>query len=491
MQTALKTCWRVETADRVAFLMENAHYFEVLAQALRNARKSVLWVGWQFDPRTRLEPFDQRHSRSDEVGMMLRRLSHARPDLDIRMLIWKSPLLIAASQGFFPHKAQRWFRRWNGEFQLDRPRPFGACHHQKVIVIDDSIAFCGGGDVGVDRWDTAAHRDDDPRRAMPSGLLSKPRHEVMSLVSGPAARALGDLIRDRWEGATGERPATVEVADDPWPESVTPDLYDCPMGIVRTEPAWKGRAGVRESEALHLEAIARARKLIYLENQYFTSPLIGAALANRLDEPDGPEIVVISTGKSPSWFDQATMDGARRVMLERLRAADRYGRFSAWRPLTPGRKNIIVHSKVTVIDDRMIRVGSTNLNNRSFGFDTECDVAFVPEGEGPNPTITAFRRRLIGHFLGVEQAYYDDVEAVTPSIREAIEALNTGRLVDLDARAPLDRDYLLAEWGIGDPATAFDSWRPWRRRRLSEIFKREIAEAQAAPVISKSTTSGR
>lgn len=82
--------------------------------------------------------------------------------------------------------------------------------------------------------------------------------------------------------------------------------WDKPDGRRRGE-----YAGVREVEALFLDMIAGAEKLIFLENQYFTSPVIAAAIAQRLGELDGPEVVLVSTGESPSWFDHATMDGAR------------------------------------------------------------------------------------------------------------------------------------------------------------------------------------
>src|SRR5690606_33180018 len=170
--------------------------------------------------------------------------------------------------------------------RLDRAGPPGACHHQKVVIIDDAVAFCGGGDISTDRWDSAEHLDGDPRRCQPSGLIPAPRHEVMSVMDGAAARALGDLARERWFRATGERTVPFEAGEDPWPDDVTPDLFDVPVGIARTEPAWAGRSAVRENEALHLDAIRRARRLIYLENQYFTSPRIAAALAERLAEPD-------------------------------------------------------------------------------------------------------------------------------------------------------------------------------------------------------------
>ncbi len=92
---------------------------------------------------------------------------------------------------------------------------------------------------------------------------------------------------------------------------VAPHWHDVPIAIARTEPAWRRKAEVRETEALHLDNIRRARRLIYLENQYFTSRSVGEALAARLAEPDGPEVVLISSGHSPSYFDRWTMDRTR------------------------------------------------------------------------------------------------------------------------------------------------------------------------------------
>ena len=473
------TCWRTERAGRAALLMENDAYFEAVRQALERAQKSVLLLGWQFDPRTRLDANDSEASA--EIGFILRRLVRDRPDLDIRLLIWRSPLPIAFSQGFFPQRAVRWFNRKTVNFRLDRATPLGACHHQKVLVIDDALAFCGGGDISVDRFDTERHEDDDPRRCTPYGRICAPRHEVMMMVDGDAARALGDLARKRWKDAIGEPLAAVKADADPWPEAIEPDLRDVTVGIARTEPAWRNRAGVRENEALHVEAIARAERLIYLENQYVTSPLIAAALADRLEDEDGPEVVIVSTAHSPSWFDKATMDGARAALLERLRRADRYGRFSAWTPRTAKGEPIIVHSKVTIIDDRLLRVGSTNLNNRSCGFDTECDLAVETEGEGPTADfIRSFRARLVSHFLGVEQVNFEAAFAVVGSLGAAIEGLTEGRMTPLGLEPASRVSKWLAEWQVGDPASPSDSWRPWKRGALARMLRQTVDRAAEA-----------
>jgi phosphatidylserine/phosphatidylglycerophosphate/cardiolipin synthase-like enzyme len=472
--------WRSAMAHRFSVLMENEAYFDALSSAIHKAQRSIVVLGWQFDPRTHLDPETRPTDRQAEIGHQLRLLVKQRPDLDVRLLIWKSPLVIAASQGFYPHRAQGWFRKRMIEFRLDTPGPMGACHHQKVVIIDDAVAFCGGGDISTDRWDSVEHLDGDPRRCRPSGFISAPRHETMCVFDGPAARAMGDLARERWFRATWERTVVEEGAGDPWPDGVPVDIRETPVAIARTEPAWNGRAEVRENEALYLEAIRRAERLIYLENQYFTSPIIAAALAERLAEPDGPEVVLVSTGKSPSWFDSFTMDTARAEVLYRLEAADTYNRFAAFSPRTTGGERIIVHSKVAVIDDKLLRIGSTNLNNRSQGLDTECDVAAEPTDAAGREAIRRFRHHSIGHFIGVSGEEFEAAEAIMGSMAEAIRRFDTGRMHPLGSDPPRWIERAIAEWQLGDPSSTADAWRPWRRRLRSQRT-RPRSEGGSAP----------
>lgn len=462
-----ETCWRIASASRAAFIVDNEAYFTAVYEAFRRARRSITILGWGFDPRTRLFPDGvETPDDPDEVGRVLIELARANPDLKVRLLIWKSALPISASQEFFPHKARAWFRDTPVEFRLDDQVPFGACHHQKVVVIDDALAFCGGGDISVDRWDTPAHLDAEPRRIMPSQDIHPPRHEVMMMVDGEAARALGDLARERWRRACGEvLEPCVPTDGSPWPPHVPAHLQDIDVGIARSEPAWRNRPAVEEISRLTIASILSARETIYLENQYFTSPLIAEAVAARLAEPNGPEVVLISTGQSPSWFDQLTMDRMRSVLMWRLKAADVFGRFRAYYPVTPRGRVIIVHSKTAVFDDRLVRVGSANLNNRSGAFDTECELAVELTTEEGRRHATAFRDRLVGHFLGWSGDAVAKAKQERGGLIAAIEALNTeGRLRPLEPIKMTAVGEFIAAYHIGDPIGVEDSWRPLRRR---------------------------
>ena len=483
--------WRTATADRFAPIMENDAYFAALAAAIAKAQHSILILGWQFDPRTRLDPEAPAGNRRFEIGDQLKKLVEGRKDIEVRLLIWKSPILIAASQGFYPHKALRWFQKRMVELRLEGVGLLGACHHQKVVVIDDKIAFCGGGDISVDRWDEEGHYSGDPRRCLPSGLIPSPRHEWMSVCDGEAARMLGDLARMRWHRACGEDLPVVETDGDPWPDHIEPMFRNITVGVSRTDPAVKGREEVRENEALFIESIRRAKSLIYLENQYFTTPLVAGEIAKRLAEPDGPEIVLVSTGRSPSWFDGMTMDTARADVLWRLEQADAHNRLRAFYPVTAQGDRIIVHAKMTIIDDKMMRIGSSNLNNRSMGLDTECDVSFEARTPDERAQICHLRQHSIGHFIGVSRSDFAQAEDLMGSVGDAIQTFGAKRMKLLGERRPTRVEQMFAEWQFGDPVSSRDAWRPWRRRKIiQQIYDGDYGTSFKARS-SKSITSGR
>jgi phosphatidylserine/phosphatidylglycerophosphate/cardiolipin synthase-like enzyme len=255
------------------------------------------------------------------------------------------------------------------------------------------------------------------------------------------------------------------------------------VGFSRTVARWRHYPQVCEVEALHLAAIRDAKRCIYMENQYFTSPLIAAALARRLGEPDGPEVVLIGTEHSPSYFDQMTMDGTRVKFIERLKRADKHGRFQAYSPVTTLGRIIIVHAKLTIVDDRLLRIGSANINNRSMGFDTECDMSFEAAGRagtGNRAEIVRLRTRLLAHWLGCDDATVEAAIRKAGGVGPALEALRHAgyarlRPIELPKLGPVKA--VVAAYHAGDPFSAADSWRPWRRKRESASADRRGREA--------------
>src|SRR5687768_16761441 len=259
--------------------------------------------------------------------------------------------------------------------RYDDTHPIAGSHHQKIAIIDDAVAFVGGIDLTVRRWDTTEHCPDDARRTA-YGKPYPPFHDLMVALDGEAARSLAAIARERWLLATGDKLKPVLADHDPWPAGLEAGLGPVDVGIARTMPPRGEAPAIREVERLYLDMIASARKTLYIENQYFTAPRLAAALEKRLAEPEGPEVVLVLRLLSHGWLEEATMHVLRTRLIQRLEHADRHGRFRVYYPHIPGLhegKCIDIHSKVMIIDDTVLRIGSSNLCNRSMAFDTECD----------------------------------------------------------------------------------------------------------------------
>jgi phosphatidylserine/phosphatidylglycerophosphate/cardiolipin synthase-like enzyme len=174
-----------------------------------------------------------------------------------------------------------------------------------------------------------------------------------------------------------------------------------------------------------------------------------------------------------------TMDRMRANLLNRLKRADRYGRFRAYCPRTRDGATIIVHSKVAIIDDRMVRIGSANLNNRSAGFDTECDLVIEARTPQQRQAVADLRARLIGHFVNLSVTQLEAVarEGGLTGAMDLLQAASEGRLQKLEPAplGPLAR--VIGRYHLGDPMDAADSWRPWLR---DGRLRREMAEAGLA-----------
>lgn len=242
------------------------------------------------------------------------------------------------------------------------------------------------------------------------------------------------------------------------------------VAIARTDPAGGRGDAVREVEALYIAAISSAQHWIYLENQYVTSPLIAKALVERLGQASGPEVVIVCPAHSGGYFDKVLMDPARNEMFRVLRDADRHGRFRAFAPLASTGVPIMIHSKVMIVDDRFLRVGSSNLNNRSLGLDTECDLAIeaAPDDRERRERIRLLLSRLVSeHVVSCTETFTAELSK-SRSLVSTIDALNprNGRRLELFPAQQLSRlDRFMGWTHLFDPMDLTDNWRPWRRIR--------------------------
>lgn len=454
-----KNCHRCERAPRAAVMIDGEAYFRALHQALCRAKRFVFIVGWDLHSDVRLIRNGDSEGYPEHLGELLDTLAEKRPELSIYLLSWDFAMIYVMEREFFPRYNLKWRANKRIHFALDGRHPVGASQHQKIVVVDDALAFAGGLDLTRGRWDTPRHHPRDERRVDPGGQPYPPFHDVQMAVDGPAAIALGELVRERWarsEGASPALPPPVEGLD-PWPPGLTPDFNDVRIAIARTLPADGDQPQTAEVRQLYLDSIAAARQFIYIENQYLTAVCIGKALEARLVEDDGPQVVIVMPNESGGWLEHQTMDVLRSRLVAGLRGADRHDRLRLYYPRLATRPHcaLMVHAKVMVVDDRFLRVGSSNLNNRSMGFDSECDLAVAaePGDEGLRQTITAIRTRLLAEHLGRTPEEVAQAMETQGDLIAAIESLRGGErtLAPFTTEISEDADNWLTESRLFDP----------------------------------------
>ncbi|MEU4742297.1 phospholipase D family protein [Actinosynnema sp. NPDC023658] len=346
----------VRSGNRVEVLVDGHEVLPAVASAIGSARKSVHLAGWCASP-------DFRLTREPGAPTLRELLASAAERVPVRVLLWAGPPVPM----FEPTRkrvlaAQRDFMRDSAvSCVLDARERTMHCHHEKIVVIDDEVAFVGGMDLTAvegDRHDTASH---PPRE--PLGW-----HDIGSRLEGPIVADVAEHFRARWQ----------EVAGEELPEVVPP----APAGsssaqLVRTIPertydfAPRGEFSLLDS---YLRALRNASRLVYIENQFLWSPEVTEVLLDKLRNPPHPDFrVALVLPRKPSNGADTTRgqlgrlldadDGNRRLVAATLSSHD--GATSS---------SVYVHAKLAVVDDRWLSIGSANLNEHSLFNDTEVNV---------------------------------------------------------------------------------------------------------------------
>jgi len=459
-----RNVWCAARAGRATMLVDAAAYFGALRAALRNAQQSVIITGWDIDSRTPLVGPDGQTGDDMPVafGAFLTELVRRKPHLSIKLLLWDYySAVYSLERELMPALALQWNTPRQIELCLDDVLPIGASHHQKVAVIDDAVAFSGGLDITIRRWDTPAHELHNPQRSDPNGKTYPPFHDVQMMVDGGAATALGRLVRNRWYRVTHEiLPAVHGELCDPWPREVTPEFRDVTVGIARTEPHYGPETEVREVEALFHDMIAAAERHLYIENQFLTCTALARRLIDRLKEKPDLEAVIVAPKTHHTWLEQQGMLAGRirfTRLFEQEGVADRvrftYPCLRIDDDTDPRKAEVMVHSKVMIVDDRYLRIGSANLCNRSIAVDTECDLVISAETAEQRRAVTAARDRLIAEHCGATEAEVAALMQRSGSLFQTLDAIagREHRLCPIDDKPPKGFDLTAQIEAVADP----------------------------------------
>jgi phosphatidylserine/phosphatidylglycerophosphate/cardiolipin synthase-like enzyme len=338
-------------------LIDGAAYFPAVAAAIQAARRRVLVAGWAVSPEFAL-------IRDERVLRLRELLREAAQSADVHVLIWAgAPVPVSsARRAAVRMRRDELVRGTRIVAALDsNERPLH-CHHEKLVVVDDEVAFVGGidlTDLSGDRYDTPAH----PAR----GRLGW--HDVASRIRGPVVTDVSHHFAQRWMAVTG---IGLDV-----PATNPGSAGDTELQVVRTVPEklydFAPQGDFRIIEA-YLRALRSARHLVYLENQFLWSPEVVNVLADKLRMPPTDEFRVVimlpsraNTGEDDTRGQLAILadadDDRRRLLATTIRA--RSGSIG---------DRVYVHAKVGIIDDRWLTLGSANLNAHSFFNDTEVNV---------------------------------------------------------------------------------------------------------------------
>jgi len=245
-------------------------------------------------------------------------------------------------------------------------------YHEKVVIVDNSCAFIGGMDLAGKRWDTSHHLYNNFLRTDHHGHEYFPVHDLQIVISGSVVKDLKRILHNREDAQFDLK---MKVSHKLWPDDFPSELDDVDVAIMRTDP----KVGACEIERFYEDAIRVAKDYIYIENQYISCNSLTELLCQRLREENGPEVIFTIPYSYRGGFECAIYTKSRNRSIRMLKASDLHSRLSICYPKLAGNnksKYMIVHSKLLIVDGRLMSIGSANLNNRSLRVDNEINLGF-------------------------------------------------------------------------------------------------------------------
>ncbi|AUX45353.1 phospholipase [Sorangium cellulosum] len=412
--------WCDTPVDDVGVLIDADEYYPEFYRVACKARRYLLLAGWQFDSDVALLRGGREAQVESPITLLkfLNHLCEVNPELQIYILAWDFHLVFALEREWLQQLVFEWTNH-RLHFLFDSSHVERASHHQKFVVVDGELSFLGGLDLCDHRWDDRSHTNKNPHRVS-RGEPHKPFHDVQAYVRGrEVARALTDIFTDRWRRAGGA-PLTLPDLEglEPTFASYRPEggipLATKHVTLSRTDPhgAPNGALHCTEIRDLFVDAIDAAERFIYIETQYFSSHVIADAIERRMRAEGRPllDVVLMLNMEAETMKEQIAVGLSQAKVLGQLRkAAAETGHYLGTYYTLPAcgedekaERATYIHSKVMIVDDRFLTLGSANLTNRSLSIDTEINVS-VEAADPDDPlgrSIRRVRASLIGEHLG-------------------------------------------------------------------------------------------
>lgn len=408
-----KNCTAVSQARFAAPIVDCANYYRALHEAISASKKNIYIVGWDIDSRIRLirGREEKQSSLPSKIIDLIKYKTEENPELDVRLLRWDSSFAFFGMREVWAKEVWDDGTPDNVQTMLDCTIPMGGSQHQKIVIIDNELAFTGGMDVAVHRWDTRKHEINHPERDDGDGAYG-PFHDVQVAVTGEVVKHLAKLVKWRWNRLVVDHDQPIkdlsfnnlDTLPETWPKSVEPIFENIDCAIAQTIPEMTDAKPRRQVKSMLLDLINQAREFVYIENQFANNTEIAKALNKRLKECPSLRVLIVSSYKPEGaveteayWagridFKKQIEDGVKdeQVLIAYSGSTDREG--------LKGQKR--VHAKVMVIDNNYFVIGSSNLSKRSMTLDTECDLTFAANNKKQQEKVEWFRNDLISEHSG-------------------------------------------------------------------------------------------
>lgn len=429
-------------APHSAVIVDACAYYAAFYRAASLAQRHIVLAGWQFDSSVRLLRGRAARDARYPVEFLpfLDALCTERPELRVYVLAWDYSLIYSLEREWLQGLRFMFQRSGAIRFEFDAHPSFGGSHHQKLAVIDGVTAFAGGLDICEERWDDRNHVADHAWRVNASGSPCRPNHEVQAAVQGEPAAALLQLFCERWRTALGE-----DLGLSPQPHSsvaslVLPSVEPSAIlplaaehvAIARTSPS-ASAPPLQEVKATTLAALRAAERLVYIETQYFTSRSVTAALVERLKDPEKPrlQLVVLMPRGADNSKEKFALGDLQAAMLSDLEAAaeacghDLLFLCSAVAGEACDGATFI-HSKVLIVDDELLCVGSANMTERSMSLDSElCLFWQGAPGSQLARDICNVRASLLAEHSGQPSEDFLEISGLVQRVARGIESSST------------------------------------------------------------------
>jgi len=404
---------RLEWAASWEDIWEAGLYFQRISELLEDAKEYAVFVGWQIDSRLPMLRISQRTGIPDpslgneSLKNKILRICEEKKNFHFYILMWDHAYFYSFERELLQGRV------WDDihdrvHFVFDNRHPFGTAHHEKIVIIDGKIALCGGVDLCAERWDTPLHLYTDPRRSLNWKTEHHgPFHDLSVQVTGPVCSSILAHIGQRWS----------HISNIPFPKCDEKYFSKIRGGhqvyisrtIANIDAGQRGSPITREIEFLLRDLIRNVKRRLILEGQYYWSHLLNDSLISKMKQMKGKnfQVYLFLTDLTKMKSLTRYMSFFQLSLLQKLQeAAKEYDTklfigypYSYPQDLYPhDPKPIYVHSKIVIVDNTFLSIGSANFASRAFRSDTELNLTLSAQNQAEMSYIDRFSRKVLNHW---------------------------------------------------------------------------------------------